>query len=78
MALQAGVTIINLVWFLTRDLLGQMGRKHNKTDSCNPDVMHPLLCSANPVAMTCIVEAGGTSGMPANLQVGSQIFCKLF
>ena len=55
-----------------------MGGKHNKTDSSNPDAMHLLLCSADPVAMTCIVEAGGKGGMQTDLQVGSQIFCKLF
>ena len=55
-----------------------MGEKHNKTDSSNPDVMHLLLRSADPVAMTCIVEACGKGGMQTDLQVGSQIFYKLF
>ena len=55
-----------------------MGEKHNKADSSNPDVMHLLLCSADPVAMTCIVESGGKGGMQTDLQVRSQIFRKLF
>ena len=44
-----------------------MRGKYNKTDSSNPDLMHMLLCSADPVAMTCIVEAGGKGGMQTDL-----------